>query len=305
MEKSNLGYHEDPENGEGIIRAKTTGQLRSWELPRKLKSLETLNQEFGQVQFPGIYMLFDDRSYKVYVGEAKNIINRLKTHITSPEDKIEGWSKVLIVNDGRIATQSEFNDAVIRLTIEHYLIRLFKANRYNVVSQGEDQKHNPSQKHIIEILLNELDFFLLKKNRISKLIEEKGLVEVLSDDLKRLIEKKGMKISQWTSKEAVINGETAFIRPGSKKQNGWQITIRGGKSDSFLDALRKGKGNILVSRNGVLLIPLKKVLELVKSTDQKALERDTVDIFIDFLEEGIKLNYKGNSIDLNEYKLAQ
>lgn len=57
MAEDKLGYHEDPRNGEGVIRARTTGQLRSWELPRSLKALETLNKELGQIEFPSVYIL--------------------------------------------------------------------------------------------------------------------------------------------------------------------------------------------------------------------------------------------------------
>ena len=56
------------------------------------------------------------------------------------EDKIKNWSKALVINDGRPATQSDFNDAVVRKALELYLIKLFKANKYTVVAQGEPQK---------------------------------------------------------------------------------------------------------------------------------------------------------------------
>lgn len=57
MTEDNLGYYENPKNGEGVIRAKTTGQLRSWELPRSFKALETLNKELEKIEFPSIYIL--------------------------------------------------------------------------------------------------------------------------------------------------------------------------------------------------------------------------------------------------------
>ena len=138
---NNIGYQEDPKNGSGIIRARTTSQIRSWELPRELKALEALNKEF-EVEFPGLYILIEGSS-KVYIGEAKNLFSRLKTHITNPENKIKNWGKVLVINDGRPASQSIFNDTVVRKGLELYLIQLFKANKYNVVSQGEPQKMTP------------------------------------------------------------------------------------------------------------------------------------------------------------------
>lgn len=87
MPDTEIGYHEDPKNSNGIIRARTTGQLRSWHIPRAMKALENLNNETGKVVFPGNYILFDQM--KVYIGEAGNIYDRLKTHIKTPDAKIK------------------------------------------------------------------------------------------------------------------------------------------------------------------------------------------------------------------------
>jgi multisubunit Na+/H+ antiporter MnhC subunit len=87
---------------------------------------------------------------QVYVGEAKNLYNRLKTHNESPEEKCEDWNKGVIINDGRSSNQSDFNDTVVRRTIEYYLINLFKMNKYKVLAQGEPQKLNASQKTTID-----------------------------------------------------------------------------------------------------------------------------------------------------------
>ena len=87
MANNEIGYHEDPKNGNGIKRARTTKQIRSWEIPRDLKALESLNSEYGKLEFPSVYILFEGKN-KVYIGEAKSVYNRLKTHINSPEDKI-------------------------------------------------------------------------------------------------------------------------------------------------------------------------------------------------------------------------
>ena len=75
---SDVGYHEEPKNANGIIRARTTRQIRSWEIPRTRRALERLHEEMGKIEFPGNYILFDNVG--VYVGEAKNIYSRLKTH---------------------------------------------------------------------------------------------------------------------------------------------------------------------------------------------------------------------------------
>lgn len=99
MPNNDIGYHEDPRNGNGVIRARTTKQIRSWEMPRTIRALEAFNNELGGIEFPGIYILFEGRN-KVYIGEAKNIYNRLKTHINSPEDKIKNWEKAIVIMSG-------------------------------------------------------------------------------------------------------------------------------------------------------------------------------------------------------------
>jgi len=302
MSDNDIGYHEDPRNHNLIIRARTTKQIRSWEIPRTIKALEALNSELGKIEFPGLYILFESEN-KVYIGEAKNIYNRLKTHITQPEDKIKNWGKVIIINDGRPATQSDFNDAVVRKALELYLIRLFRANRYSVVAQGEPQKLNAIQKFLVSSLEDELNFFFLKKNIITKVLEEHGQEEVFGDELRDILAKTGRKIQKWGTYEAIVDNEKVFIRPGSKKPKGWQITFRGRKPGSFIDSLQNGNGYLLVSRDGVLLIPLTEVQKVIR--DKSAYNQDTIDIWIVFTQDKATLTYKKNVIDVTHFRLTK
>jgi len=300
MSSNEIGYYEEPKNSDNIIRARTTKQIRSWEMPRTIKALEKLNNELGQLDFPGIYILLEKKN-KVYIGESKSLYYRLKTHINSPEDKIKNWDKVIVINDGRTATQSDFNDTVVRKALELYLIKLFNANKYKVVSFGEPQKLNATQKYLVDTLIQELNFFLLKKNIIIKILEQKGQEEVFGDELKKIIENAGKKIQKWGKYETVIDGAKVFIRPGSKKPKGWQITFRGRKPGSFIDSLQKGNGYLLVSRNDVPLIPLKVVQKVIK--DKSAYNQDTIDIWIVFAEGKATLSYKNNNIDIRDFRL--
>jgi len=295
MTNGDIGYYEDPKNGNGIIRARTTMQIRSWELPRDIKSLERLNEEMGKVEFPGNYILFDDM--KVYIGEAKNIYNRLKTHSTTPDDKIKSWNNALVISDGRPASQSDFNDQSVRLALESYLIKLFKANKYTVVSQSQNITLNPIQKHTASSLISELNQFFLKKNLITKILEDEGLEEVFSDELQKLLTKKGKSIKEWRAYEAKIDGQKTYIRPGSQKTKGWQITFR----DRFLNSLQEGKGYLLVSRDGVLLIPLKEIQKVIPN--KEAYAQNTIDVYIVFKTDKITLAYKENIIDVTNFKL--
>jgi len=294
-----FGYHQDLKNGDGVVRARTTGHLRSWDIPRTLHALEVLKKEWGNLEYPGIYILFDSTGKKVYIGEAKDISNRLKTHLTSPEDKIKDWNRAVIINDGRSAMQSDFNDSVIRKSLELYLISLFKANRYVVVAQGEPQKHNPHQKSMVQAFKEEFDFLLLKKNCITKLIEKPGQEEILRDDLKKILESKGYKLKEWSAYEAVINGEKVYIRPGSKKQKGWQITFR----DKFKNTLQRGEGILLVPRDGILFIPFSEIQKVI--IDPAKYKQNTIDIYINFKEETIELTYSTNTIDVTPFRLLK
>lgn len=299
MDEKNIGYYEDPKNGESIIRSRTTEQIRSWDFPRSIKALEMFNAELGKIDYPGIYILIESKINKAYVGEAKSLYNRIKTHSNTPEDKIKNWDRVVIINDGRPANQSDFNDNVVRLELEHYLISLFKANKYKIVAQGAKQNLNSLQKVIVTKLISELNFFLIKKGLIQKLIATRGQEEVMLDDLKKILEKNKYSITKFSSYEAIINGENVFIRPGSKKAKGWQVTFR----DVFKKNLFDENGSLLMPRGGILLIPFSEIKKAIN--DPTAFKRNTIDIFIAFEEESIKLRYKNSEIDVTAFRIVK
>jgi hypothetical protein len=302
MMDDDIGYTEYPKNGFGIKRSRTTKLIRSWAMPRSLEALHALNEEMGNSDYPGVYLLFEGTK-KVYVGEAKSIIKRLDTHNRKPEDKIRDWNTVIIINDGRPATQSDFNDEVVRKSLEIYLIELFKTNKFTVVAQGEKQNLNHIQKHLVDSLTKELLFFFQKTTLVAKDIENREEREVFSDEVKNVLTKSKMTINSWKEKDATIDGKTTFIRQGSKKVKGYQITIRGRKPGSFIDCLKTRTGNLLVRRDGILLIPLAKVREVIDS--DSALNQDTVDIYITFKDGKAYLSYKANTIDVSKYRLIK
>ncbi len=300
-DNKDIGYYEELLNGSAIVRARTIRQIRSWVFPRSLESIEALNKEFAGADFPGIYILIDTKATKVYIGEAKNIYNRLKTHITDPEDKIKHWEQVLVINDGRIAVQSDFNDNVIRMAIEIYLIKLFKLNKYTVVAQGDEQNLNGQQKSIYSSLIEELNFFLNRKGLISKFIEKRNEEEVMQDDLKKILAKHGYNIQRWRAYESQINGSRFFIRSGSKKTKGWQVTFR----DKFKEALQKSAGYLLMPRGGIVIIPFAEILTVLDNKTA-AFKNNTIDVFIEFTDDSkVKLNYKNNSMDITKYRLLK
>lgn len=290
-----------PRNGYGIQRIETT-LLRIWNIPRERQAIEQLSREFVGKNFPGVYILLEDTK-KAYIGETNNIVGRLKQHLTNPQQHITNWCRAIIINDGRIASFSDFNDTVVRLNVEHYLKVLFRANKYQIVSQAEEQSLTSAQKYSFLSIKNELDVFLLSYNLIDKLLEKPEEREILSDELRKILTKFGYNIViSGSSALDTVTNEKYFIRAGSQKSKGWQITIRGKKEGSFIDYTNKGLGYLLVNRDGILRIPLSEIRKILTNDD---FNRDTIDIFIDFSEEGVILKYHDVEMDVSGYRLIQ
>ncbi|MBN1900553.1 hypothetical protein JW926_04420 [Candidatus Sumerlaeota bacterium] len=286
-----FGYVDNPANGLGIIRARTLiGNLRLWDIPKSEQAIDMVVNEVGRSPIPGIYMLFEEGIGKgVYIGQTENIKN---------------WNRAIIINDGRNAEQSDMNDENIRLTLENYLVNLFKVNRYKVVTSSIRTPGLSSTQNIITMSFkDEIIILLTRKSKISKVLTEKGDDEIYNDEVRKIIERKGYSIKNWGKIEAIINGKTAFIRPGSSKKIGWQITFRGAKPNSFKTLLEKENGFLLVPRGPILLIPLSDIKRFVLKVDKNAFLRDTMDIFIKFHEDRIMLIYKSNEFNITKHSI--
>jgi hypothetical protein len=222
----------------------------------------------------------------------------------TPEDKIKGWDRVLLVNDGRCASQSDLNDENIRLILENYLVSLFKINRYKVVTSAiRTPSLSATQYTLVGAYKNELNILLTRKSKVTKLLTERGDDEVYNDEVKKILESKGYKINNWGKHEAIVNGKAAFIRPGSLKDKGWQVTFRGAKNNSFKSRLAAGDGYLIMPRGPILLIPLTDIRDFIQSIDSEAFVRDTIDIFIQFNDYKIIMFYKRNELDLTRFLL--
>jgi hypothetical protein len=308
MENRTFGYLDNPANGLDIIRARTLlGNLRLWDMPGREAALDIVINEIGHSPIPGIYLLFDERSEKkVYIGQSGNIKSRLLNHITTPEDRIKNWDRAIIINDARNASQSDFNDENIRLVLENYLVSLFKINRYNVTTSST---RNPSlsstQITLVNSFKEELIVLLTRKSKISKILTERGDDEIYNDETKKILERKGYKISEWGKIEAIIDNQKTFLRPGSSKNKGWQVTFRGNKSDSLKSCLQNGLGFLLMPRGPILLIPLSLIKDFITQIDIDAFSRDTIDIFIRFDPHKIVIVYKESEIDVSSCTISR
>ena len=302
MVETSIGFSEDPPDAAGVVRSRTSQQIHAWDIPKTQKAIEVINDENGKLAMPGVYLLFVPRN-KAYIGEAKSLYERVKQHIMTPEDKFRDWNKATLISDGRSASHSNFSDEAVRHEIEIYLIRLLKANKYQVLAQGQSQILNAGQKAFVEALIPELNYFLLKKNIIKELLGVKEEERIYEDAIKQALEHNGFSVGSVGAYEAVVNEQPAFIRPGSKKPKGWQITFRGRKPGSFIDCLQRGDGYLIVSRGGVLVIPLDEVRKVI--VDKASFEQDTIDIWVKFGDGQVTLSYKDQTLDVTQYKLPK
>ncbi len=303
MTREDLGYWSIPANGLGIVRARTLlGNLRLWDFPRSEAALSQVIQEISQAPIPGVYVLIDERPNKrVYIGQTENISTRLATHIKTPEPKIKNWQRALLFNDGRSSPQSDLTEENVRLALEDYLVRLFKINRYEVVTSATRAPVLSAQQTVlVNAFREEINLLLSNKEKVSRFISGRQDDEVYLDDVKKMLIQKGHTVQEWGTLYSTIDGQPTIIRPGSKKEKGWQVTFRGSKS---LAQLKNGSGFLLMPRGKVVFLPLHEVQSLIAATDAHALNRDTVDIFIRFEEERILLVYKQGQKDITAYTL--
>lgn len=306
MTTRDFGYLGNPANGLGIVRSRTLiGNLRSWDIPRKEEALDITIDEIGSSPIPGIYLLFDERSgKKVYIGQSENLKSRLATHIKSPEEKIKNWERAIIINDARNAAQSDLNDENIRLILENYLVKLFKINRYKVLTMSSRTPSlSSTQSTLVNSFKEELIILLTKKSKITKVLTERGDDEVYNDEARKILQRNGYNIQKWGKKDALINGQRTFLRPGSAKRKGWQVTFRGNKPVSSMTCLEKGEGYLLMPRGPIVFIPLKTIRAFVLANDPEAFKRDSVDIFIRFDEQKIFAVYKNSEKDVASYAI--
>jgi hypothetical protein len=303
VNRGDLGFLDNPVNGLGIVRARTLlGNLRLWDIPRSEQALQAVIQEIGFPHIPALYLLIDDRAEKkVYIGQSEDIQTRLLSHLRNPDPKIKHWQRALIFNDGRNASQSDLNDENIRLTLEHYLVSLFKINRYQVVTSATRQPSLSSlEKIITSAYQQEINLLLSNKGKITRILSGKKDDEVFLDEVRSILTRKGYQIDKWGEKYAAINGKMVIIRPGSWKSKGWQVTFRGSRS---LARLGTGDGYLLMPRGSLLLLPLEEVANFITSIDPRAFERDTIDIFVRFDEEHLWLVYKKGQKEITSFSV--
>ncbi len=154
------GYFQE-NNGQGITRA---GTDRLYLLDFHGTDLEKINDEFGDVDYSGLYLLIDSDNDKIYVGESSNVKIRNKGEIkTSPVSNFK-FNNIILIWDGRPSTTSCFGEDGFRKYLEKICIKVFDDySKYKCVNTVKNPKvTNVRIKSSSSRFTNDL-YFLLKK----------------------------------------------------------------------------------------------------------------------------------------------
>ena len=240
-----------------------------------------LEEELGKgLAHPGLYVLMDEETDRVYIGESSNLRARLGQHLDHPPKELGRFDRALIVNDGRAAVHSRFNDSTLREALEQATIKLFvDGDRFSVVNQ---QKRMPdlsvTQQTLYEELKEELGHVLYELELIT--FRPKPSVDsaiVRPQDVPSRFP--GRTISAIKGYEGILDGAPVYFRKGSEKSQGLQVTIRVG--EPFGRAVLEGKGYLCFNRGRCYLIPNAEIRTWLGTK----LQNQTVDIFLRLEEE--------------------
>jgi len=282
--RDRYGWDIDPADAKGVVRGRTKlGQLVVWLIPAEpLKSV--VEKELGKgMAHPGLYVLLDDETDRAYVGESSNLRARLGQHLVHAPKELGRFDQALIINDGRAAVHSRFNDSTLREALEQATIKLFiDGGSHSVTNQ---QKRMPdlsvTQQTLFESLKGELGHVLYELELIPsrpKPVTDSAIVRPQDVTSKF----PGRAITSIKGYEGVLDGTPVFFRKGSEKAQGLQVTIRVG--EPFGKAVVKGSGFLCINRGRCYLIPNSEV----KSWLRAKLEHQTVDVFLDLESETLK-----------------
>lgn len=278
------GWDIDPADANGVVRGRTKlGQLTVWLIPSE--SLRAVvDAELGKgLAHPGLYALLDDETERAYVGESSNLKSRLGQHLDHPPKELGRFDRALILNDGRAAVHSRFNDSTLRGALEQATIKLFAdGGVYPLVNQ---------QKRMPELSVTQQTLFDSLRKELGHVLYE---LELITDHPKPVVDAAilrppdaaarfpGIPIVDIKGYEGKAAGQPVYFRKGSEKPQGMQITIRIG--EPFGKSVLTGEGLLCINRGRCFLIPN----AVVKSWLGAKLVQQTVDIFLDVETESLK-----------------
>lgn len=288
-------YRKTQDNG---VKRADTENIFLLQIPR-LEVAKTLEKEFGKFSHPGIYILYHSKLKKFYVGESSDLKNRVDNHMRSDPKELKEWNIAYIINDMRQIKYSKFANSDVRKKIEKLIIQELEENDFIVGNKVKEQLNlSEEQRRSAEKLFDEIRFLMVEYRMIS----EKE-IEAVDEDEKNIDEMIEFLISlghstQLNQYEGIVDDLPAYMRPGSRKPKGWQITLR----DTFRQSVRDKDGYLLVNRGRCLLIPFSEIRTFL----QDKLNQDTVDVFVNFISNTrANICYQDKALDVSSFFLTK
>ena len=256
-----------------------------------------------------LYMLVDTAGGLAYVGETENARARIAQHCKGGPggrgggggaQRIDSFDKVAIVWDGRPIQTTRFSDGAVRKELEARLIRALAGfgMLLPVNSSASGSRANLVQAGLIGALGDEMLFVLHKFGYLKRMPDHGAAVEsseLGDEETKGMLASLGLRAVRrkgvWIECEG---GAVVYAAAGSRKEHGWQITIR----DELLKRLVAGEPNLHVAlqRTRACVLPSSFLGPLVRANKGD----HTVDIYIDDRRGIMKCGRQGG-IDVGRY----
>ncbi len=301
-EQSRHGWEIYPADDEGVKRGGIKlGQLRVWIVPKaKLINL-TQTELGGGIGHPGLYLLLSPGNGRAYVGESHDLQSRLNSHTKSPPREQGDFDLALILNDGRNAAQSLFNDHTLRLAVEQSIVLLLsEQSRWTVTNKVKDSAPLSTSQRILHRYLEEEVAYAMYQLRILERLPQKRVsASQISPTIIRVLfpERDFSDLSEFEGK---LEGLPVYFRDGSDKHkvgspSRWQVTIPFG--EPFGIDVKAGNGFLCFNRGPGYLIPLADLRDWL----QPKLHLQKADIFFD-LDRDLASAPKIEPLDLRQFR---
>jgi len=153
---------------EGIPDGRWVSELSNWtgkayKIPR---TYVNVSDDRPDLNYTGVYFLFgqsdDNETAQVYIGEAENILSRLKQHLAEKDF----WTECVVF----ISKDNNLNKAHIKYLENHLYYLAKKAKRYEIVNTN-----TPAESSISEMDRAEMDEFIENMRLILSVLGHKVL----------------------------------------------------------------------------------------------------------------------------------
>lgn len=280
---SSFGWDEDPPDRAGVSRARTKlGHFRGiWMVPSEAVRAIADRELGGGVNHPGLYILRNSESGRVYVGESSDLKTRLGNWSDKPPPRLGSFDRVYVLNDGRTSAHSIFTDETLRKALEQWIVASVKEHgKFETVNEVERPPHLAvHQKAMFDHLSSELGFLLHKLELVERVPPPKV------DDSVTPIDQvgtcfPGRKFEKRSKYRGLVDGKEVIFTEGSDKPEGFQLTIR--VNERWQKLLAAADGFVCWTRGPCYLVPISAIKGWL---GDKLSKQPTVDVFLNLKRE--------------------